>query len=211
MNFLRKYGYLFLLTFSVGDFLIPYILAFFYPNYRPFHQVISDLGEAGSPVELVFRYSAIITGTLLLLSLPAVYERYQNISLLKAKLLVIALASFGIGQCILTGLFSVDRGSSEFNISMFIHEAGSFLGTIGMLLAPLFLWGLHRGNNDSKAKTVYLSLFWLSCVFSLVNGLSQLVDFQFEGLWQRLSLLCLYLPTVYLGLSMKLKSESESF
>ncbi|WP_314064875.1 DUF998 domain-containing protein [uncultured Vagococcus sp.] len=209
MNMLKKNGYLFLLAFSMSDFLIPYLLAFYYPSYRSLYQVVSDLGEAGSPVEAAFRYSAVVTGAILLLSLPTVYERYRTVSKSKASLLVIALAAFGIGQCILTGLFSVNRADIGFNVSVFIHQVGSFFGSVGMLFVPLLLGILSGKNGEPKVKNRYLCLFFLSCLFSSINGLSQLFGFQLEGLWQRLSLLCFYLPPVYLAISLKYEPHSS--
>lgn len=208
MTILKRKGYVFLLLFAIGDCLIPYILPFFYSGYQPLLQVISDLGEAGSPVEEVFRYSVIMTGTALLLSLPAVYEQFRYVSKLNAKLLIIGLASFAIGQCILTGLFSVNRVSTAFNLSMFIHQLGSFFGTVGMLVVPLFLGRLYSEMGIVKTRNRYLFLFCLSCLFALINGLSQLFHFPFIGLWQRLSLLCLYLPPFFLAIRMKREVKS---
>ena len=54
MEFLRRYGFYFLLAGVVSDFLTPYILGFFYPQLNQMTTVISVFGDVGSPVRKAF-------------------------------------------------------------------------------------------------------------------------------------------------------------
>ncbi|MHC5228855.1 DUF998 domain-containing protein [Enterococcus sp. LJL99] len=207
MSKIKQYSWFFLLLFTVIDFLIPYILGLFYPHYRPFHQVISDLGEAGSPVKDTFRWTSVIVGLLLILALPGIYQYFSKITKRGATLLIMSLAAFGVGQCLLSGLFSVSRLPSGFDLSMFIHQAGSAIGTIGMLLVPLVLAVIYGKANSVNERNIYLILFAISLLFSGINGLSQAVEFTYKGVWQRISMLCMYLPTMYLALSLKINQK----
>ena len=209
MSKLKQNSWIFLLLFSIVDFLIPYILGFFYPNYQPFHQVISDLGATGSPVRAAFRWSSVMVGALLILALPGIYHYFSNITKKGAIFLVYAFASFGLGQCMLSGLFSVTRVQTGFDFSMFIHQLASGLGTIGMLLVPLVLVVIYAKTNHLHERNVYLFLFVLAALFSCINGLSQSIGFTYKGVWQRLSMLCMYLPAVYLAFSIE-KSQKKN-
>lgn len=203
MSKLRQYSWLFLLLFAVIDFLIPYILGIFYPHYRPLHQVISDLGETGSPVETAFRWSSVIVGFLLVLALPGIYHYFSKMTKSGAIFLICSFASFGIGQCILSGLFSVNRSQTGFDFSMLIHQASSAIGTLGMLLVPLTLAVIYGKINRKPERNIYLLILAVSIFFAGINGLSQSLGFPYKGIWQRISMFCMYVPAIYLALSLK--------
>lgn len=78
MTVIKQKSSLFLILFVGCDGGLPYLLALFYPEYHTFRQVISDLGEVGSPVEVAFKYGSIMAGLFLLLSLPGVYDDYRD-------------------------------------------------------------------------------------------------------------------------------------
>lgn len=210
MSKLKQYSWLFLLLFAVIDFLIPYILGMFYPHYHPLHQVISDLGETGSPVETAFRWSSVIVGFLLVLALPGIYHYFSKMTKSGAIFLICSFASFGIGQCILSGLFSVNRSQMGFDFSMLIHQASSAIGTLGMLLVPLTLAVIYGKINKKHERNIYLLILAVSLLFAGINGLSQSLGFTYQGVWQRISMFCMYVPAIYLALSLKRNQKSKN-
>ncbi|EOH77387.1 membrane protein [Enterococcus malodoratus] len=68
MTFLKKLFPLFLILAVVGDFSLPYYLGRFYPGFDQATMIISQLGEATSPVQTYFNRGSIVTGTLFVLS-----------------------------------------------------------------------------------------------------------------------------------------------
>lgn len=198
MKFLKKYGYLFLLLFAVGDFSIPYILGPKIANYSQLHQVISALGSVTSPIKNEFRGFSIFTGSMLLLALPKIYQRFKATSVKDARLLVLSLALFGIGDCIFTGLFSISRISEGLTLATAIHGAGSGIGIVGMLLVPLILARLFEKEQQAFWSKLLLIIFAVSLVVSVWNGLGQLINFSYKGLWQRVSLALMYCPVILL-------------
>lgn len=49
MDFLRKFGFFFLLLGVLSDFLTPYVLGLYYPELDQMKSVISVFGEVSSP------------------------------------------------------------------------------------------------------------------------------------------------------------------
>ena len=54
MDFLRKFGFFFLLLGVLSDFLTPYVLGLYYPELDQMKSVISVFGEVSSPVRKAF-------------------------------------------------------------------------------------------------------------------------------------------------------------
>lgn len=194
MRFLKKYGYWFLLLFAIGDFALPYFLGGLYPNYQPLKQVISILGDVAAPTHQLFMRGEVVTGTLAVLACPALYQTFVSLNKRLAQLITGGIAAFGIGDCIFTGIFSVNSQVKGMTLSSMIHGLGSGIGIIGLLVFPLLLAYAYRKTGQENWQKIYLMLFVLTLFTSGLNGLAQLTDFTYIGAIQRLSLFFLYLP-----------------
>lgn len=202
MNGLKKYGNYFLLFGAISDFLTPYILGIFYPNMNQKTMVISVFGDVDSPVRQEFLIWSVVSGLLFVLAIPSVYQTFKSTSRELASLLVLAIGFYGVGDCIFTGLFSIDTEQANWNLSTWIHNIGSGLGYIGFLLFPLFLYLLYQKREEKRESGVYLMLFLVSIVFASIYGLAriptinQLPVLNQIGLCQRVSFLFNYLPII---------------
>lgn len=70
MDFLRKFGFFFLLLGVLSDFLTPYVLGLYYPELDQMKSVISVFGEVSSPVRKAFLIWSVVSGIFFILSLP---------------------------------------------------------------------------------------------------------------------------------------------
>lgn len=197
MAFLRKYGFTFLLIGIVSDFLTPFILGFFSPDFNQLTMLISQLGAEDSPVRIVFNSWSIISGSLMLLSLPTVYRKFIKVNRPLARWSVIGIAMFAIGDCILTGIFSYEE-PGQVSIEGMVHSFTSALGIIGFLIMPLLFACFYSRQHKTNKVRLEIAFFVLAGVSSLIAGAPDLPFLAFsanyDGLWQHINLIFLYLP-----------------
>lgn len=202
MHFMKKYGFHFLLIAVVADFLTPYVLGIFYPKLNQLTAVMSLFGEVGSPVRQAFLIWSVVAGIFYTLSMPAIYTTLKTTSKSLASLATIAIGSYGIGDCIFTGIFSIDTAEAQWNLSTWVHNLGSGIGYAGFLPFPLFLYLIYKKRGDRSESRHYLILLLLSLAIAAIYGLAripqlnQFTAFRQLGLWQRISFIFNYLPIV---------------
>ncbi|KAF1293861.1 DUF998 domain-containing protein [Candidatus Enterococcus leclercqii] len=190
-----------LLLFVIGDWGLPYVLGPIVTGYDPLRQVVSDLGSVGSPVKTIFERGSIVTGSLLLLSLPGVWQLTSGDNRRKRQLLLVGLALFAVGDCIFTGVFKTNHSTSGLTLGTIIHGGASGAGIVGMLAVPLILSAMAKDRQNHRGQQIYLLLFAACLLTSLFNGISQGLHFTYKGLWQRISLVLLYAAPLLLGSS----------
>lgn len=106
---------------------------------------------------------------------------------------------FAIGACIFTAFFPVNETKELVTISSKIHGIGSIVGFLLFLFVPLLLAVLEfRQKNLLFSIAAAISLL-LTLLFFVLFVMSDKPAFSstiisYEGLWQRLSLLFMYLP-----------------
>ncbi|WP_251865701.1 DUF998 domain-containing protein [Enterococcus malodoratus] len=214
MNVLKKYGFHFLMIGVISDFLTPYVLGIFYPELHQMTAVMSLFGDVGSPVRGAFLIWSVVAGCFYTLSLPAIYTTFKETSRPLAGLTAAAIGTYGIGDCIFTGLFSVDTADAQWNFSTWVHNIGSGIGYVGFLLFPLFLYLIYKKQNKRELSRRYFVLLFLSLTVAAIYGLAripqlnQLVIFKQLGFWQRLSFVFNYLPIVALTMG-EIKKRSH--
>lgn len=98
--------------------------------------VISVFGDVDSPVRRAFLVWSVVSG-LFVLSLPALYHLFIGTSKTLAILAVATVGLYGIGDCIFTGLFSINTNESSWNLSTWIHNMGSGLGYAELSTFPI--------------------------------------------------------------------------
>lgn len=205
MKFLKKYGFYFLILAVLSDFLTPYILGIFYPGLNQMTRVMSVFGDVASPVRGAFLVWSVVSGVLFVLSLPAIYQSAIKQSRTLAILLVSAIGLYGIGDCIFTGLFSIDTERSSWTFSTWVHNIGSGLGYAGFLIFPLFLVILYRKKAEKTLSNLYLVLLIVSLLSAGIYGLARIPAMNYLpvldkiGFCQRISFFFNYLPMVVFG------------
>lgn len=199
MTFLKKYGFYFILLTIISELALPFVLGSFYPEYHQLSMLISSFGEDGSPVRLAFKFWQIFNGLLFLAAVPAFYQRFKGTSTSLAKWLSITIAAFGIGDCIVTGVFDRSTEYSGINIEDMIHDYASGAGFVALLIGTALLFKLYSIENNHLMVTIIPIIFVISLVLMLLFALPKIpiinqVHIPYRGLWQRGNLLFLYLP-----------------
>lgn len=189
----------------VGDFAVVYILAPFYATYNHKTMVMSTLGNPGSPVRVYYKIWLVVLGLLLLLSAFTLYFRYCYVSKPLSIAIAVMIAFFAIGAGILAGVFSVNETKEIETLASKIHGIGSALGFMVLCFVPLMLAILSFSTKERVDGAICLVSFILALLFFILFVMSDKPEFQntviaYEGLWQRLTLLFMYVPLGYIAI-----------
>lgn len=199
MVFLKKYGFHLLVLVVISELALPFIFASFYPEYSQTSMLISAFGEIHSPVRVAFKIWQITDGILFILTVPAFYNRFKATSSKQSFWLSLMIAAYGIGDCIITGLFDRSSQTIRFDPEEMLHDYASGAGFIALLVGTFLLIRLYSlENRTSLVKSLWL-IFLLSSIFMLLFALPRIpiidqLHLPYRGLWQRANLLFLYLP-----------------
>lgn len=201
MTILKKLSPLFLICAVIGDFSLPYYLGRFYSDFNQMTMIISQLGEPTSPVQNYFNNGSVVTGTLFVLASFGIYVFFQSESKRFAQIIAGAIALYGFGDCILTGLVHISESASFFSPAYFLHAAFSGISMVAMMFVPLLL-ACQAALKQQKV----LSLFYSVCLIGSILALLLFAAYYLpvigrwlsstRGFWQRLSLFFLYLPAL---------------
>ncbi|MDB1735273.1 DUF998 domain-containing protein [Enterococcus avium] len=201
MTILKKLSPLFLICAVIGDFSLPYYLGRFYSDFNQMTMIISQLGEPTSPVHNYFNNGSVVTGTLFVLASFGIYNFFQSESKRFAQIIAGAIALYGFGDCILTGLVHISESASFFSPAYFLHAAFSGISMVAMMFVPLLL-ACQAALKQQKV----LSLFYSVCLIGSILALLLFAAYYLpvigrwlsstRGFWQRLSLFFLYLPAL---------------
>lgn len=202
---MHKIVWYLLIIAAVGDLLVPYVLAPFYKGYSHRKQVMSVLGNPDCPVRTLYNIWLIILGILLILSSWNIAAVYYPVSHGLTITLVILVFLFAVGAGILAGIFSVNKTKEIVTLASKIHGAGSALGFMALMFAPLFISILSFKQSYNTMGVVSGVCFVLTILFFTLFVASDKKELCStitgnEGLWQRLSLLFMYIPFVYMAL-----------
>ena len=205
MNFFNKHGWLFLLLAMAGDLIVSFVLSLFYKGYSNAKMSISALGNPNSPVRLPFNIWMILEGLFFLISIPAIYQYYNQVSGVVTKTLIAFIAIFAIGACIFTGFFSVNESKEIVTTASKIHGAASVIGFMLFLFVPVCVAILSFKSDESAMGIISIVSFVISIFFFVLFIMSDKPEFkntviQNEGLWQRLNLIFMYLPLFLISL-----------
>ena len=193
MTILKKLSPLFLICAVIGDFSLPYYLGRFYSDFNQMTMIISQLGEPTSPVQNYFNNGSVVTGTLFVLASFGIYNFFQSESKRFAQIIAGAIALYGFGDCILTGLVHISESASFFSPAYFLHAAFSGISMVAMMFVPLLL-ACQAALKQQKV----LSLFYSVCLIGSILALLLFAAYYLpvigrwlsstRGFWQRLSL-----------------------
>lgn len=195
MIFLKKHWPHLLIVASLSDFLIPYLLGLFLPNFSHISDLISALGADTSPVRHINDGWSIINGLIFFFAGIGIIGCHANYALIEQKLLGLCVVIFGLGDCLISGIFS-NTGAAW---SVFIHDAGSGLGFVALTIAPLLMVPFVKISRQK----IYYGFFMVGIVATLLFALPKVITFyhiSFRGLLQRIDLICLYAPLVVFAL-----------
>ena len=167
MTILKKLSPLFLICAVIGDFSLPYYLGRFYSDFNQMTMIISQLGEPTSPVQNYFNNGSVVTGTLFVLASFGIYNFFQSESKRFAQIIAGAIALYGFGDCILTGLVHISESASFFSPAYFLHAAFSGISMVAMMFVPLLL-ACQAALKQQKVLSLFysVSLTIVRCLLS---------------------------------------------
>ena len=199
MDRLVSCGWILLLVAMAGDLLVSLLLSLFYGEYDSMKMSISALGNPSSPVRGLFDIWMLFEGILFLLALPAVDRFFRPVSGWLTGVLLVFIAVFAVGACIFTCFFSVNESRDVVTVASRIHGAGSAVGFLLFLFVPLLVAILSFEDHNMTMGVVGIASFVLALVSFSLFILSDKPFFKDtvvdnEGLWQRLTLVFMYLP-----------------
>ncbi|WDV44355.1 DUF998 domain-containing protein [Clostridiaceae bacterium M8S5] len=200
-----KLSWMLLIIAIIGDYVVAYILALFYPSYSHMRQVMSVLGNPKSPVSFIYNLWLIILGILICISAVNFHIIYSEISKSYASAGTIILFIFGIGAGIVSGIFSVNEAKEIETIASKIHGIGAGLGFLFLTFIPLVVGLISFKEGNSTIGIISIAFFILSIVLFVLFIISEKEAFQnsiigFSGLWQRLLLGSMYTPLLLIAL-----------
>lgn len=194
----------------IGDVILPFLFALTYRGYDHLTQVMSALGNPKAPLHILYNIWLIVLGIAILFCNFRLYPIFSEKSRFIAIMLFVIICVYAIGACILSGIFPVGETKELKTISAKIHGYGSAFGFMLLAFAPLF-----TGLYFFKAFNRPLGVFSFICfVFSVLCFVFFVMAdkpafrgsiIALEGLWQRLSLLFMYLPIIALCAAVKNK------
>ena len=109
----------------LGDNLLPFLLAAFYPDYHHTQMVLSVLGCRLSPVKRIYNGWCILSGAVFCTAGYAVALAFPTSWGIAAGILMIL---YGLGCEIISGLFPLSSQAKDNSLSTIIHGIGSALG-----------------------------------------------------------------------------------
>lgn len=187
----------------IGDLLIPFLLAPTYKGYNHLTQVMSVLGNSKAPLHLIYNIWLVAFGAAVLISTMQLHPTIAKASDAIAIALSTVIMIYAAGGCILSGIFSVGESKSLETLPAKIHGYGSVIGFLSLTLAPLLVGVYFFKAANGLAGAVSLICFILAISFFVLFVMADKPDYggtiiAYEGLWQRLSLLSMYLPVMLL-------------
>jgi len=199
MERLNNYGWYFLLIAMAGDLIVSFVLSLFYGGYSNMKMSISVLGNPASPVRIPFNIWMLVEGILFLLALPAIYNRFRQVSIGVTNTMLVFIAAFAVGACIFTCFFSVNETKDTVTVASRIHGVGSVVGFMLFLFVPLLMAILSFKGQNGVNGVISVISFILAIVSFTLFVMSDKPEFGNsiignEGLWQRLNLAFMYLP-----------------
>lgn len=195
-----------LLFTIIGEFIVPWILEQFYFKYNGKMMVMSALGSPKSPVRLIYNLWLIWLGGFLAYTAGAYFCSLRASSPVLAAFMFLAIGIFAVGAGLISGLFSVNESKDIVTTASKIHGVGASIGFMALLLFPLLNGIVSFKQNDTVEGIISISSFVLSLIFFTCFVMGDKKQFQnsilkYEGLWERLTLFCMYIPFIYKSMS----------
>ena len=183
-----------LLFTVIGEFFLPWILCRYYDGYNSKTMAMSALGSLQSPVRVIYNTWLIWLGCFLAFAAAA----YPILSVL----LLISLGTFAVGAGFVSGIFHVNENKDIITAASKVHGISAAIGFMALLFFPLLNGILAFKQNNIIFGIVCVISFVLALIFFVCFIMGDKEQFQntvlkYEGLWERLSLLCMYIPLAY--------------
>lgn len=195
-----------LLFTIIGEFIVPWILEQFYSEYNGMKMVMSVLGSPQSPVRLVYNLLLVWLGGFLAYAAGVYFMSFRANFPVLAVFMLLSIGFFAVGAGLISGFFSVNESKYIVTTASKIHGISAAIGFMALLLFPLLNGIVSFKQNGTLEGIISISSFVLSLIFFACFVMGDKEQFQntplkYEGLWERLTLFCMYIPFVYKSMS----------
>ena len=195
-----------LLFTIIGEFIVSWILEQFYSEYNSMKMVMSVLGSPQSPVRLVYNLWLVWLGGFLAYTAGVYFMSFRANFPVLAVFMLLSIGFFAVGAGLISGFFSVNESKYIVTTASKIHGISAAIGFMALLLFPLLNGIVSFKQNGTLEGIISISSFVLSLIFFACFVMGDKEQFQntplkYEGLWERLTLFCMYIPFVYKSMS----------
>lgn len=191
-----------LLFTIIGEFFLPLILEHFYAEYNGKITVMSALGSPKSPVRFVYNLWLVWLGGFLTFTAIVYFLSLRVKFPVLAVFILFSIGIFAVGAGLISGFFSVNESKDIVTTASKIHGVSAAIGFMALLFFPLLNGIAAFKQKDIIGGIISISSFVLSLVFFVCFVMGDKEQFQntilkYEGLWERLTLFCMYVPFIY--------------
>lgn len=197
----RLFHVLLLLTI-IGEFFLPWILGRYYNGYNSKTMVMSALGSSQSPVRLIYNAWLMWLGCFLLFTAVVYFFVIRTEFPVLSVLISFSIGIFAVGAGVISGIFSVNENKDIVTIASKIHGVSAAIGFMALLFFPLLNGIVSFKQKDVAFGVVSIISFILALIFFTFFVMGDKEQFQntvfrYEGLWERMTLFCMYVPFIY--------------
>ena len=191
-----------LLLTIMGEFFLPWILGKYYDGYNSKTMVMSALGSPQSPVRVIYNTWLIWLGLFLTFVAIAYFLTARIDFPILSVLLLISIGTFAVGAGLISGIFHVNENKDIVTAASKIYGISAAIGFMTFLFFPL-LNGILTFKQDNfmfvfiSVISFILALIFFVCFITGDKEQFQNTMLRYEGLWERLTLLCMYIPLAY--------------
>lgn len=191
-----------LLLTIIGEFFLPWILGKYYDGYNSKTMVMSALGSPQSPVRVIYNTWLIWLGLLLTFVAIAYFLTARIDFPILSVLLLISIGTFAVGAGLISGIFHVNENKDIVTAASKIHGISAAIGFMTFLFFPLLNGILAFKQDNFIFGVISVISFILALIFFICFIMGDKEQFQntilkYEGLWERFTLFCLYIPFIY--------------
>lgn len=186
----------------LGEFLLPWILSRHYDGYNSKMMAMSALGSPQSPVRVIYNTWLIWLGLFLSFVAIAYFLTARIDFPILSVLRLISIVFFAVGAGLISGIFHVNENKDIVTVASKIHGISAAIGFMTFLFFPLLDGILAFKQDNFIFGVVSVISFILALIFFICFIMGDKEQFQntmlrYEGLWERLTLLCMYIPLAY--------------
>lgn len=190
-----------LLFTIIGEFLLPWVLEQFYAEYNGRIMAMSVLGSPQSPVRHVYNLWLIWLGVFLAFTAWVYFWAIRAQFPVLAVFILLLIGAFAVGAGFISGVFSVNESKDIVTAASKIHGVSAAIGFMALLFFPLLNGIVSFKQKDMIGGFVSIISFVLALVFFICFVMGDKEQFQntilkYEGLWERLTLFCMYVPFI---------------
>lgn len=205
----------FVIIIVLTDCLLPFLLGIGYPGYNHLTMVISALGSNSSPVRVVFNiWMAILCVSFIYIGIK-LYKKYRNTSKLLSLLLFVLTIIYAVSDCLVSSIFAIGDTKEMNTLPQIIHGYGSAIGCTLFVLCGLLAALLLKSRSSHSVKLLLVSFILAVITFTIfvtsenissdATGVYRILGF--EGLWQRISFVFMYIPFIVLSKEYRLDND----